>query len=270
MFLNSNRISIILRFSACAVVRMDTVRAVSPRSRRTARLNGGLRAAAGGRPTRPAVVSYVNISPRALASIHRARTSLLTGASHACSRRARDYRMAQSDTPRHATTPPTAHSGTRTHVRGRPRGHTTDTHSPRSSSSHIRTDTQCMDVHCVCMCVYGGALSASVTPARRSSGSTFIAMQIQSGAFIKLFAGAVILLGIGLGAFVNQYCLIISVFAALNLMQSAVTSICLPLRALRAIGWMDGDMIVFGGVKKVVPAPTQPEPMNDPVKIDIA
>lgn len=59
--------------------------------------------------------------------------------------------------------------------------------------------------------------------------------------FIRVMAGVVVLLGVALGFFVNEYCLLIVVFAAANLVQSAFTGICPPIIVLRALGWLDAN-----------------------------
>lgn len=65
--------------------------------------------------------------------------------------------------------------------------------------------------------------------------------------FIRAMAGTVVLLGVALGFFVNEYCLLIVVFAAANLLQSAFTGFCPPIIVLRALGWLDkNDNITWG------------------------
>lgn len=67
---------------------------------------------------------------------------------------------------------------------------------------------------------------------------------------IRVLAGVVVLLGVALGFFVNEWCLLIPVFAGANLVQSAFTGICPPIMLLRRLGWLDkNDQVVWGGVK---------------------
>ena len=68
---------------------------------------------------------------------------------------------------------------------------------------------------------------------------------------IRVMAGVVVLLGVALGFFINEWCLLIPVFAGANLIQSAFTGICPPILLLRRLGWLDkNDQVVWGGVDK--------------------
>jgi hypothetical protein len=58
-------------------------------------------------------------------------------------------------------------------------------------------------------------------------------MKQQCDAFIRRFAGVVVLTGFLLGWFVNEWFFLIDAFAGVNLIQSTFTGICLPRRACR-------------------------------------
>jgi len=74
---------------------------------------------------------------------------------------------------------------------------------------------------------------------------------------IRVMAGVVVLLGVALGFFVNEWCLLIPVFAGANLIQSAFTGICPPILLLRRLGWLDkNDQVVWGGVDKAAASGT--------------
>ena len=45
---------------------------------------------------------------------------------------------------------------------------------------------------------------------------------------VRVLAGTVTLAGLGLGVFVNEWWLLLSAFAGLNVLQSAVTGFCPP------------------------------------------
>ncbi len=54
--------------------------------------------------------------------------------------------------------------------------------------------------------------------------------------YIRILAGTVVLTGLALGHFVNAWWLLLSAFAALNLIQSAFTGFCPPEILLRKLG----------------------------------
>ena len=69
--------------------------------------------------------------------------------------------------------------------------------------------------------------------------------------FIRLIAGTVVLTGIALAHFVNPWWLLLSTFAGLNLVQSALTGFCPPTLLFRKLGWLDSSgTIHWGGLKR--------------------
>lgn len=65
---------------------------------------------------------------------------------------------------------------------------------------------------------------------------------MKTESLIRILAGTVVLTGIGLGHFVNEWWLLLSVFAACNLIQSAFTGFCPPEILFRRLGLAkDGD-----------------------------
>ena len=54
--------------------------------------------------------------------------------------------------------------------------------------------------------------------------------------YIRILAGTVVLTGLALGHWVNEWWLLLSAFAALNLIQSAFTGFCPPEILLRKLG----------------------------------
>lgn len=74
-------------------------------------------------------------------------------------------------------------------------------------------------------------------------------MKIES--FIRILAGSVVLLGVGLAHFVSPWWLLLPAFAGLNLIQSAFTGFCPPSLVLGKLGWLDADGVIhWGGVKR--------------------
>jgi hypothetical protein len=71
-------------------------------------------------------------------------------------------------------------------------------------------------------------------------------MKIDS--FIRVFAGIMILVSVGLTYFVNPWWLLFTCFIGLNLIQSAFTGFCPPSLILRKLGWVGPDDVVrIGG-----------------------
>jgi hypothetical protein len=71
-------------------------------------------------------------------------------------------------------------------------------------------------------------------------------MMIES--FIRILAGTIVLVGVTLGHFVSPWWLLLSVFAAVNLIQSALTGFCPPSIVLRKLGRLDDTgRIHWGG-----------------------
>ena len=73
-------------------------------------------------------------------------------------------------------------------------------------------------------------------------------MKIES--LIRLMAGSLVLLGVGLTYLVSTWWLLLPAFVGANLAQSALTGFCPPSLILRKLGWMDSDGIIhWGGAK---------------------
>jgi len=54
---------------------------------------------------------------------------------------------------------------------------------------------------------------------------------------IRLLAGILVLISIGLGFYVNQYWYLLAVFVAFNLAQSAITGVCVMEKILLKLGF---------------------------------
>ncbi len=67
--------------------------------------------------------------------------------------------------------------------------------------------------------------------------------------FIRVLAGSMVLLGVALAHFVSPWWLLLTCFAALNLIQSAFTGFCPPSIILRKLGWLDNDGLIHWGGK---------------------
>lgn len=67
--------------------------------------------------------------------------------------------------------------------------------------------------------------------------------------FIRVMAGSMVLLGVALAHFVNPWWLVLTCFAALNLIQSAFTGFCPPSIFLRKLGWLGDDGVIHWGGK---------------------
>lgn len=67
--------------------------------------------------------------------------------------------------------------------------------------------------------------------------------------FIRVLAGSMVLLGVALAHFVSPWWLLLTCFAALNLIQSAFTGFCPPSIILRKLGWLDNDGLIYWGGK---------------------
>ena len=64
-------------------------------------------------------------------------------------------------------------------------------------------------------------------------------MNIDRAVFV--FAGFIVLLGIGLSLLVSPWWLILSAFAGLNMIQAAFTGICPAAMLFKAIGFKAGN-----------------------------
>jgi len=70
-------------------------------------------------------------------------------------------------------------------------------------------------------------------------------MKIES--FIRLLAGTVTLVGVGLTYFVHPWWLLVPALVGLNLIQSVFTGFCPPSLILRQLGWLGDDGIIHWG-----------------------
>lgn len=59
--------------------------------------------------------------------------------------------------------------------------------------------------------------------------------------FVFAFAGVVILTGLGLGVFVNEWWLLLPAFAGVNMIQAAFTGICPAARIGKLFGLKPGS-----------------------------
>lgn len=78
---------------------------------------------------------------------------------------------------------------------------------------------------------------------------------------IRVLASSVVLLGLALGHWVHPAWLLLSAFAALNLLQSAFTGFCPPTLLLEKLGWIHRDGLVHLGREKS-PAPREESALN--------
>jgi len=62
--------------------------------------------------------------------------------------------------------------------------------------------------------------------------------------FIRILAGGIILLSAALTHWVSPWWLLLTVFAGLNLIQSAFTGFCPPTLLLRKFGWVHRDGLI--------------------------
>jgi hypothetical protein len=62
--------------------------------------------------------------------------------------------------------------------------------------------------------------------------------------FIRILAGGIVLLSAALAHWVSHWWLLLTVFAGLNLIQSAFTGFCPPTLLLRKIGWVHRDGLI--------------------------
>jgi len=64
-------------------------------------------------------------------------------------------------------------------------------------------------------------------------------MTVERG--LRLMAGVMVLLSLGLTYYVSHYWMLLTVFIGLNLLQSALTNWCPAMSILRAIGLRDAS-----------------------------
>lgn len=70
---------------------------------------------------------------------------------------------------------------------------------------------------------------------------------MKSDSFIRLLAGSMILLSVGLTRYVSPWWVLFTCFIGLNLIQSALTGFCPPTFILRKLGWLGDDGIIHWG-----------------------
>ena len=69
-------------------------------------------------------------------------------------------------------------------------------------------------------------------------------------ALIRIMAGSMVLVGLGLGHFLSPWWLLLSAFAAANLIQSAFTGFCPPSIVLSKLGWLDEQGVIHWGGRR--------------------
>jgi hypothetical protein len=60
---------------------------------------------------------------------------------------------------------------------------------------------------------------------------------MKSDSFIRVLAGSMVLLSVGLAHFISPWWLLLTAFVGLNLIQSAFTGFCPPEMLTRKLGW---------------------------------
>ena len=58
---------------------------------------------------------------------------------------------------------------------------------------------------------------------------------------VMVFAGCIVLVSVALTFYVSQYWLLLTVFAGLNMMQSAFTGFCPAAMVFKALGFRKGE-----------------------------
>ncbi len=64
---------------------------------------------------------------------------------------------------------------------------------------------------------------------------------MKSESAIRVLAGTIVLLSVALAHFVSEWWLLLTCFAALNLIQSAFTGFCPPIILFRKLGWVKDE-----------------------------
>lgn len=64
---------------------------------------------------------------------------------------------------------------------------------------------------------------------------------MKTEAFIRVLAGSVVLISVGLAHWVSSWWLLLATFVALNLIQSAFTGFCPPTLILQKLGRVQAD-----------------------------
>jgi len=73
---------------------------------------------------------------------------------------------------------------------------------------------------------------------------------MKSESFIRILAGAMVLLSAALVHFVSPWWLLLTCFVGLNLIQSALTGFCPPTIVLTKLGWLDERGIIHWGGRR--------------------
>jgi hypothetical protein len=74
---------------------------------------------------------------------------------------------------------------------------------------------------------------------------------MKTDSFIRLIAGAFVVIGVVLTHFVSPWWILLPLFVGLNLLQSSITQFCPPTLLLHKLGWVDeANVIHWGGCKK--------------------
>ncbi|MEO6994929.1 MAG: DUF2892 domain-containing protein [Lacunisphaera sp.] len=66
-------------------------------------------------------------------------------------------------------------------------------------------------------------------------------------AFLRIFAGSMVLISAALIYFVSPWWLLFTCFIGVNLIQSSLTGFCPPSIVLRKLGWLGNDGIIHWG-----------------------
>ena len=73
-------------------------------------------------------------------------------------------------------------------------------------------------------------------------------MKIES--FIRVLAGSMVLVSVGLVYFVSPWWLLLTAFVGINLIQSVITGFCPPTILFTKLGWLDQDGFIHFGRPK--------------------
>jgi hypothetical protein len=61
---------------------------------------------------------------------------------------------------------------------------------------------------------------------------------MRTDSFIRILAGSMVLISVGLAHFVSPWWLLLTCFVGLNLIQSAFTGFCPPAMLAKRLGWV--------------------------------
>jgi hypothetical protein len=70
---------------------------------------------------------------------------------------------------------------------------------------------------------------------------------MKADSFIRLLAGSLTLVSVGLAHYASPWWLLFTCFIGLNLIQSAFTGFCPPTLILRKLGWLDDSGVIHWG-----------------------